>query len=63
MREVHEELRCGGAEDDLVAVGIDVFRGCLVAFFIFGVGLRARVVGSPELNIGFGEVLGDADSR
>lgn len=63
LREVHEELRCRCAEDDFIAAGINVFCGCLVTFFVFGVGLRAGVVRSSELNIGFGKVLRYADSR
>lgn len=56
-REVHEELGGGGADDDLVAGGIHVGSGGGVAFFVFGVGEGARVVGGAELDVGFGEVL------
>lgn len=62
LREIHEELCCRGAEDNFIAAGIDVFCGCLVTFFVFGVGLCAGVVGSSELYIGLGEILVYADS-
>lgn len=45
---------------NFITTCIDVFRGCLVAFFILRVGLRPCVVGSPELNVGFGKILCDA---
>jgi hypothetical protein len=43
--------------------GIDISCGCLVGFFVSGVELRAGVIRSSELNIGFGKALGDANSR